>query len=371
MKRPLLLAVLCLLMFTTHRANGQIWPADKANAWYAQKPWPVGCNYGTSTAINQLEMFQADTFDPQQIDKELGWAEGLGFTSIRVFLHDLLWKEDSAGFLKRLDQFVEIADKHHISVMFALFDSVWDPNPQPGKQRAPKPYVHNSGWVQSPGAAILNDAAKRRELEPYVKGVVGHFKNDARVYAWDVINEPDNPNRTAYGTKELRNKADAALELMKLAFGWAREVNPVQPLTSGVWIGTWPDPAKLNATEKFQLENSDVITFHCYGKLDEMTKAVTNLKRYGRPIICTEYMARPRGSTFDPILGYLKDQHVGAYNWGFVSGKTQTIYPWDTWEKQYTAEPKVWFHDIFRQDGTPFDPAEVQYIRKITGAKGS
>lgn len=363
----LLSCVLAMGAVVTNLQAGERWSPQKANDWHAAKGWLVGCNYGTSTAINQLEMFQADTFDPAQIDKELGWAEGLGFNTIRVFLHDLLWKEDSAGFLKRLDQFVQIADKHHIGVMFVLFDSVWDPDPHAGKQREPRPHVHNSGWVQSPGRAVLSDPSKHKTLEPYVKGVIGHFRNDPRIHAWDIINEPDNPNKTAYGKVELSDKAEAALVLMKEAFAWAREVDPSQPLTSGVWIGTWPDPAKLSPTEKFQLDNSDVISFHCYGQLPEMKQAVEHLRSYGRPLLCTEYMARPRGSTFDPILGYLKDQKVAAYNWGFVSGKTQTIYPWDTWEKQYTAEPKVWFHDIFRQDGTPYDPKEVSYIRKITG----
>jgi hypothetical protein len=345
------------------------WPAEKANAWYAQQPWLAGANFAPSTAINQLEMWQAETFDPATIDRELGWAKELGFNSMRVFLHDLVWKHDREEFLKRIDRFLEIADRHGIGVMFVLFDGVWDPHPKIGPQRAPKPHVHNSGWVQSPGAEILKDPARHDELEGYVKGILSRYRHDRRVQLWDLFNEPDNPNADAYGPQEISNKAEMAFALLKKAFAWAREVNPSQPLTAGVWRSDWSDPAKTSPIERYMLEESDVISFHSYSPLATVRKQVEALKRYGRPLICTEYMARPAGSTFDPVLGYFKEQNVAAYNWGFVSGKSQTIYPWETWKKTYTAEPKVWFHDIFRADGTPFDQKEVEYIKKITVAR--
>src|SRR5687767_2190334 len=127
------------------------WTPQQANEWYAKQPWFVGANYGPATAINQLEMWQADTFDLATIDRELSWAKGLGFNSMRVFLHHLLWEQDPKGFLKRLDQYLEVSDKHGIGTMFVLFDSVWDPEPKLGKQREPQKGLHNSGWLQSPG----------------------------------------------------------------------------------------------------------------------------------------------------------------------------------------------------------------------------
>jgi hypothetical protein len=339
------------------------WTVEQANAWYAKQSWLVGCNFTPSSAINQLETWQAETWDPTTIDRELGWAQQLGFTSVRVFLHDLLWEQDHAGFLKRMDEFLAIADKHHIGVMFVLFDGVWDPYPKLGKQRDPVPHVHNSGWVQSPGANALTNLTERARLKEYVQGVVGHSRNDRRVQVWDVFNEPDNP---VSQYPETKDKAEAALALLKEEIAWVREINPSQPITSGVWWHDWSDPAKLSPMDRFQLEQSDVISFHCYGKLEDMQKRVESLRRYGRPLLCTEYMARPNGSRFDPILGYLKQQHVGAYNWGFVDGKTQTIYPWDSWQKKYTGEPDPWFHDILRRDGTPYDAKEVEYIKSIT-----
>ncbi|MHC5539275.1 endo-1,4-beta-xylanase [Singulisphaera rosea] len=363
-----LLAALIGLEASTVSA-AEPWSVERANAWASEKPWLVGANFAPAYAINQLEMWQADTFDLKAIDRELALAEGLGFNSLRVFLHHLLWEQDSAGFLRRMEQFLEVAEKHKIGVMFVLLDSVWDPHPRSGKQREPKRGLHNSGWLQSPGVEILKNPARHAELEPYIKGVVGHFRNDRRVHAWDIINEPDNRNNNSYGRHEPENKGELALKLMTHAFAWARSAEPSQPITAGIWIGDWAHHERLKPWERFSLEQSDIITFHNYAGLSELKGRVEHLKRYKRPIICTEYMARPAGSRFDPILAYFKEEKIGAYNWGFVSGKSQTIYPWDSWQKAYDAEPPTWFHDIFRQDGTPYDPKEVDYIRRITGVE--
>lgn len=371
MIRYLLILVCPTLLFSYAFAESGPWTADRANQWYARQAWMVGSNYITSTAINELEMWQADTFDLPTIDRELGWAQGLGMNTMRVFLHNLLWQQDSQGFLHRLDQFVEVADKHHIRVTLVLLDSVWDPRPHLGKQPAPKPHVHNSGWVQAPGADVLKDESRwKSELKPYIVGVLAHFRDDPRVLMWDLMNEPDNEN-PAYKSTELADKPVRALQLLKEEWKWARGVNPSQPLTSGVWKGEWGSDAALSEMARFQLQNSDVITFHSYDMPEVTKRRIDSLRRFNRPVICTEYMARPLGSTFAAILPLLKKEHVGAYNWGFANGKSQTIYPWDSWEKTYTGEPAVWFHDIFRQDGTPYDVKEVELIRQLTGSAGA
>ncbi len=344
------------------------WTAEKAHLWYGAQPRLAGANYAPYNAINQLEMWQADTFDLVTIDRELGWAKQLGFNTMRVFLHDLVWKHDRDGFVRRIDQFLEVADKHGIRIMFVLFDGVWDPHPKLGRQRDPKPHVHNSGWVQSPGVEILQDPARHDELKGYVEGILKYYANDKRVIVWDLFNEPDNPNARSYGKVETPKKAEMALMLLIKTFDWARQVNPSQPLTAGVWRDDWSDPAKLSAINKYMLDGSDVISFHHYGNLADLKPRVESLKRYGRPLLCTEYMNRQTRSLFDPNLGYLRSQDIAAYNWGLVSGKTQTIYPWDSWDKAYTAEPAEWFHDIFRQDGTAFDAKEAEYIKEVTGA---
>jgi hypothetical protein len=372
-------AIVLMTVFTLGRAGEadarDRWAPEQTRTWYDTQPWPVGCNYLPSTAVNQLEMWQADTFDPDTIDRELGWAAGLGFTSARVFLHHLPFEQDRDAFLDRVDRFLGIAARHKIGVMLVLFDSCWDPNPKPGKQPAPQPGVHNSGWVQSPGAADLSDPARHKLLEDYTRVVVGRFKGDKRVQVWDVWNEPDNQNENSYGRNKLKrepaDKLKLTVGLLPKVFTWAREAEPTQPLTSGVWIGQWGDDQKLSPTERIQVDESDVISFHQYGRLDATRKCVANLRRYNRPILCTEFMARPHGSTFDPLLGFFREQRVGAYCWGFVAGKSQTQYPWDSWQKPYPQEPKVWFHDVLRADGTAYDPKEVTYIRRITGVEGS
>jgi hypothetical protein len=366
------LIVFCALYVSSSAAAAtKPWPPARANEWYSQQPWLVGSNFITSTAINELEMWQPETFDLPTIDRELGWAQSLGMNTMRVFLHNLLWTQDAQGFLHRMDEFLEVADKHHIRIMFVLLDSVWDPNPRLGKQREPKPHVHNSGWVQAPGAELLKDKSRwNKELKPYITGVLRRFGQDKRVLMWDLMNEPDNDN-DVYKSTELPDKGARALKLLREEWKWARHVNPSQPLTSGVWKGKWSSDSLLGEMERFQLENSDVITFHSYDLPEETKRRVDSLRRYNRPVVCTEYMARPLGSTFASILPLLKKEHVGAYNWGFVNGKSQTIYPWDSWEKSYEADPTVWFHDIFRQDGTPFDAKEVELIRRLTGADAS
>ncbi len=352
------------------KAPGERWSKDKAAKWYKDEPWLVGCNYIPSTAINQLEMWQADSWDPKTIDRELGWAEDLGFTSVRVFLHNLPWhRDDPSKFIGCINEFLRIAEKHRIRVMFVLFDSCWHPEPKLGKQPAATPHLHNSGWVQAPGVAILKDPEKFKEMKDYVQGVLWSFRDDRRVLCWDLWNEPENNNASSYGKLDIPDKEKVVLPLVKQVFAWARAINPSQPLTAAPWIGDWSEEAKLGPLNRFLFDNSDIITFHRYENLPTTKKSVEALKRYDRPILCTEYMARPAGSTFEALLPYFQEQKVGAYCWGFVAGKTQTIYPWDSWQKKYDAEPKLWFHDILRGNGKPYDDKEVKQIKKITGKK--
>lgn len=363
----LVVIVLCSAAWTqTSR-----WSEQKANEWYAHQPWLVGSNYIPKSAINELEMWQEATFDPEQIDKELGWAEGLGMNTMRVFLHDLVWQQDEAGFRRRLDQFLAIAAKHHIRPLLVLFDSCWDPLPHLGPQHPPIPGVHNSGWVQSPGREALADSNQYPRLKAYVQGVVGAFAKDDRILGWDVWNEPGSDTTGSYPKTEMKmtDKIARVTALLPQVFAWAREMNPTQPLTSGVYeIDTAKDEGAQDELEQIQLRESDVITFHNYSWPESFRSDVAWLRRFHRPVICTEYMARSVGSTFDTILPIAKQENVGAINWGFVAGKTQTYYPWESWRHPYIlSDPPVWFHEVLRGDGTPYRLAEVDLIRQLTG----
>jgi hypothetical protein len=347
------------------------WTEARANAWYAQLPWLVGSDYIPKDAINQLEMWQADTFDPAEIDKELGWAEALGMNTMRVFLHDLVWEQDPAGFRQRIDTFLTIAARHHIRPLFVIFDSCWDPAPHLGPQHPPVPGVHNSGWVQSPGAKALADPKEYPRLKAYVEGVIGAFAKDDRILGWDLWNEPSSDQTGNYPKTELNNKEKIAIveKLLPQVFAWARAANPTQPLTSGVYeVDTSANLAAQDEIERVQLEESDIISFHNYSKPDSFQREVEWLRQFHRPIICTEYMARPLGSTFEAILPIAKEEHVGAINWGFVAGKTQTYFPWDSWQHPYVKQPPaVWFHEVLRSDGTPYKQDEVDLIKRLTG----
>lgn len=345
------------------------WTTEKANAWYGEQPWLVGCNFIPSTAINQLEMWQADTFDAESISRELGWAADLGFNTVRVYLHDLVWQADADGFKRRIDRYLEIAAGHGIKTTFVLFDDCWNPDPKLGKQPDPIPGVHNSGWMQSPGVEAVTTPKSWERLGAYVHGIVGHFGTDERILMWDLYNEPGNsflpalslawPGK-AFKLISLFLSRIAfrkrSLALLKETFAWARAAQPTQPLTTGEWF----NDLELNT---YLLETSDVLTFHNYNGAEDLVDHIVRLKAYGRPLICTEYMARTRGSRFATHLPIFKREQVGCYNWGLVSGKTQTIYPWGS--KKGSAEPEVWFHDIFRKDGTPYSVEEVELIKNL------
>ncbi|MFV0443006.1 MAG: sulfatase-like hydrolase/transferase [Planctomycetaceae bacterium] len=342
------------------------WSEQRVWDWYDQQPWPVGANYITSSAINQLEMWQPETFDPESIDRELGWAAKIEMNCMRVFLHEIPWQQDESGFFDRVDKYLEIADRHHIRTMFVLFDGVWDPQPKGGKQPAPRPGLHNSGWVQSPGRDVLSDSARQDNLKPYVQAVLKRYQDDPRVLAWDLFNEPDNGNDNSYGEHGMKaelpkdQKAARAEELLRKAFDWAREIGPSQPLTCGVWHQDYlGNPSSI---ARYSLEASDVISFHTYDAPEKALRLTTGLLELGRPVICTEYMARGNKLTFETILPIFHKHKVGAINWGLVDGKSQTKYPWDSWQKPYTTEPQPWHHDVFHTDGKPYSQQEVNQI---------
>ena len=330
---------------------GKVWSIEKANEWYKEHKWISGANFLPSTAINQLEMWQKASFDPATINKELGWAQDIGFNTMRVYLHSIAWKEDPSGFKNRMNEYLTIADKHKIKTIFVFFDDCWNKKGLPGKQPEPKPGIHNSGWVQDPGDPDSKDPSKFPELEKYVKDVMNRFKSDKRILLWDLYNEPGNSG-----------KLTSSLPLLKSIFSWARDVNPEQPVSVGLWA--W-DFKELNA---FQAVNSDIITYHNYEDPQWHQRVIEMLKSHGKPMICTEYMARTRNSRFSNIMPILKKENVGAINWGLVAGKSNTIYAWDT-PLPNGDQPIEWFHDVFRKDGTPYRNDETGLIKKLNDLK--
>lgn len=330
-------------------APGQ-WTTARARAWHDAQPWLVGCNFLPSTAVNDVEMWQAATFDRTTIERELGWARDLGFNSVRVFLNFVVWEADADGLRQRFERLLGIADRLGISVMPVLFDDcnfagrVAAAGPQPD----PVPGVHNSQWVSSPPLAMVTDPSTSPRLERYVTDLVGTFAGDRRVVVWDLYNEPGNSGLDA-----------RSQPLMEAAFTWARAARPSQPLTVGAWADfTTPLSRRMMAL-------SDVVSFHGYDGRDGMEAKLAVCAAYGRPVLCTEWLRRQAGNRFETLLPLFRDRRIGSYDWGLVAGRTQTYFPWGS--PAGAAEPRIWQHDIFRADGRPFSLRETTFIKTVTG----
>lgn len=338
-----------LVVPVTGGGDSQRWTARHAWDWYEAQPWLLGFNYVTSTSVNAVDMWQAAGFDPTTIDRELGWAEATGFNTCRVFLSYVAWEADPEGFADRLDQFLALAVDHGISVMPIPFDDCAFSGREPvaGPQPAPVPGVHNSQWVASPGAQRVRDRGAWPPLEGYVKDVVGRLADDERVLLWDLYNEPGNSGM-----------GDDSLPLVQAAFAWAREAGATQPLTVGIW-------GELPALNELQAAQSDILSFHSYTDVAGLSAQIQKHRAHGRPIICTEWMARSLGGSYQTQLPVLERERVGCYCWGLVAGKTQTYFPWGS--EEGAEEPVLWFHDLYRPDGTPWDVGEVLAIGSHAG----
>jgi hypothetical protein len=350
-------ALQCGSCSTVANESVQRWPADKASAWSAQRDWFAGFNYVPSTACNTTEFWGEETFDPATITRELGWARDLGFRSCRVFIQYIVWKDNPEAFKERFTQFLDIAAGKGISVMPVLFDDCAFGRPQEfdpylGKQRDPIPGMGMSSWTPSPGIKLGNSAEERPSLERYVRDMVGSYRADGRILLWDLWNEPV---LGRVGTPER----------VREVFQWARKEDPKQPLTIGVWTGG----GEYEAIEAAELAGSDIITFHYYGAYDGLKERIAHFEKFGRPVICTEWMARTMGARWDTDLPLFAAEKVPCYNWGLVNGRTQCQFPLDS--EPGSPEPELWYHDLFRKDGTPYDPKEHDVLREVTGVTGT
>jgi len=233
-----------------------------------------------------------------------------------------------------------------MSVIPVLFDDCAFAGMEPylGEQHPPVPGVHNSGWTPSPGSSIADDPDKERYLHNYVQTIVGNFKSCKNIAAWDLYNEPGNNGRGAM-----------CLPLLTKAFDWAREAAPEQPLTAGIW--------EFKEYDLSFAELSDVVSYHDYAALDESEKKIAIIKKHNRPLLCTECLHRPAGNKFESHLPLYKREGIGFYNWGFVNGKTQTHFSWNTMNGGPDDAPAVWQHDIFYPDGVPYDENEIKLLK--------
>ena len=326
------------------------WTQERAQRWWDGQPWPLGINYVTSDAVNDVEMWMDATFHPALIEKELGMARGIGYRSVRVFLPYIVWQQEREIFETNFEKFLQLADAAGLSVMPILFDDcAFDQGMDPayGPQLPPVPGVHNSRWVPSPGAALQDAEGAFVSLQEYVEAIIGPHRQDERILLWDLYNEPGNGGR---GVK--------CLPLLTAVFEWARALDPIQPLTAGLWAYS----EDMEAVNAFQLAASDVISLHAYLPLEETRKLVEQMQAQGRPIMITEWLHRPSGNTVATHVPYFRQEKIGAWQWGMIMGRTQTHLSWDTMHGTPNASPTQWQHDILWPDGTPYDAEEIRVI---------
>ena len=319
------------------------WSVKKANDWYAGQPWIVGCNFLPSTAINDVEMWQRESFDEKTIDKELALAHAWGMNSVRVFLNYVVWEYEPEVFKKNFKTFLDMAGKHGISVMPILFDDCnFSGNiAKIGKQQEPVPGIHNSGWVSSPPRAMTTDPFALPNLKKYVQDMVKTFAKDKRIIIWDLYNEPVNDNTT----------------LVALTFEWAREMKPSQPLTTCLWDNFNSEKSQM------LIDISDIVSFHGYDANSGLEEKIRRCGETGRPVVCTEWLFRQGSNTPQNVLPLFKEHRVGAYNWGLMEGRTQTYMHWGS--PKDAPKPRIWQHDLIRSDGTPYKQAEFDFFRHI------
>lgn len=353
----------------------QKWTEARAWEWQKKHGWLQGCNYLPRTAVNWTEMWQEATFDPKTIDQELEWAAAVGYNTLRTNLPFIVWQADRDGLISRITQFLDICEKHNVKVMLTPMDDCGFSGDHPylGEQKAPRFDVHNSQAAASPGRNVVVDKSMWGEVELYIKDILSTFKDDTRIFIWDLYNEPTNRGIfTSAGEEILFDEILETMshELMEKAFEWAREVNPSQPLT----VCAWHTPTSLDRSASIfthpadirALELSDVISFHAYVPLDMLGAVIDVVAAYNRPMMCTEWLARHVQSTVHDQLPIFKEKLISCYQWGLVKGKTQTHLPWPVVRTMNPDFAKTWFHDLFHEDGTPYDQSEVDLIKELS-----
>jgi len=330
------------------------WSLEKAQEWGKANPWYCGVNFVPSYAINDVEIWSKETFSAESIRRELALAKSLGMNCVRIFLQYIVYEDDPQWFLSAFEQFVCISAESGLKVMPVLFDDCHfgtESDPKIGKQSDPLPGWCMWSWVPSPGRTMVVDSRTHGKLEQYVKDVIARYKDDSRIFLWDLFNEPAN---------DTGKFSEFSYILVKKSFGWAREVDPVQPIS----VGLWNNDETLN---RILAAESDIITYHGYLNAEITRWMIDEMKKYGRPVICTEWMSRLCGNSIPECLNIYKENGIGCMIWGLVNGRDQDHLPFGYQrELPYTG---IWKHDLYKSDCTPYDSTDLEIIRQATGIR--
>lgn len=348
------------------------WSEEKIWNWYNKRPWIRGCNFMSSDCANRIDQWQEYGFEQrfETAKKELKLAAETGFNSIRIIPEFFVWEQEHDCFMKRFDRYIDEAYKNGISSMIVLGNDCMPPKEEAlkrmhlGEQKIDLGYhggrkVSQHGKFNEHGYSLFDEPEYEEKFLEYTKEIVTKYKNDERVIIWDVFNEPGNSNRHSL-----------SLPLLKKMLKLIREINPIQPLTVGIWTQS-TNLENLLEIEKFGLENSDIISYHNYNSYANNIEELKNLKQYGRPIINTEWLNRCGQNTVEEMFPLFFLEKVGCYNWGLVAGKYQTFEPWNAVWDNYKENPDnfkdfdftKWFHDLYRPSLNPYNPKEIELIK--------
>ncbi|MGI6570142.1 MAG: glycoside hydrolase family 2 TIM barrel-domain containing protein [Caldicoprobacterales bacterium] len=349
-----------------------VWSKEKAWDWYNNTPWLRGCNFMSSDCANRIDQWQELGFEERlrTADRELELAASIGYNSIRLILEFIVWDQDHDGFLKRFDRYLSTAYKHGIRSMIVFGNDCMVPKDEHykplklGKQsydwgyHGGRKHSQHSNLKQM-GYHLLDEPELAERHYKWVREIMELYKNDERIVVWDLYNEAGAAHRDK-----------VTIPHVKKFFEIAREVSPQQPITSCLWKGL-TDENELPEVEQFILENSDIVSYHNYSSYESNIRIIKRLKEYGRPILNTEWLGRITGNTVQEMFPLFYLEKIGCYNWGFVAGLYQTYEPWNGLWERYDAgkgddlDFTKWFHDLFRPNFRPYDPKEIEIIKRF------
>ncbi|NOX97778.1 MAG: cellulase family glycosylhydrolase [Nitrospirae bacterium] len=279
-----------------------------------------GANYIPSYARNSIEIWE--NFNPEVIDRELGYAQSLGLNSVRVWLDYRPYAHNPGLMLKRIEAFLCLCDKHKLTVILILFDSC---GIEEKDLREKGENLHWKRWIKNPGYDYLFPEHWDR-FKKYIKDIVGTFLNDHRVLAWDVMNEPwcqikpDNDEQKRVIMRFVKHFAKQV-----------RNLNPDAPITIGV--------TTLDRAEQVE-DLIDLISFHSYDTEPEkwellLKKANQYAKLKGKPILLTEWGYPAWGTEvsagrlltdkdqldfYEKIMPLVRESKIGWYFFDLIMG---------------------------------------------------
>ncbi len=352
--------------------ENKTWTIEQAWDWQEKVGWLRGCNFIGSDCSSRIDMWQSYKNEEhmQTAQRELSLCRDIGFNTVRLIVEFDVWLQERDSFLKILERYIALCARFGLKVMLVLANEAQLCR---GEKYVPKTLgeqayalgYHQGRFPLSEEQKALtpyHELERRETREKYlemVREIVDRYRADERVVCWNVYNEPG-----------ITIGIERSLPLIQLLFDTVREIEPVQPLCSDVWY--WKDYDHLRPNDALSARLSDVISWHLYQPLAKFVVGYEQLKRLNRPILLTEWLHRINHQSVQEIYPLLYLERINCWCWGFVAGKTQTYEPWDSLWDQYDAangnvdyDFKLWQHDLFRPNLRPYDPDEIETIKRF------